>query len=100
MIKIEDTAGGAEFEVKAVPASSRTQIAGEYGGRLKVNIAAPPEKGKANKTLVRFLAETLALRKNDITIIRGQTSAVKRIRVSGLSAKSLAEKIEQVKGQR
>jgi len=94
--RIEDTSGGAEFEVKVVPGSSRTKIAGEYDGRLKVNIAAPPEKGKANKTLVKFLAETLALRKNDITIIRGAASAVKRIRVSGVSAKALAEKLKNM----
>jgi hypothetical protein len=91
LIRINDTGEGAEFEVKVVPGSSRTGIAGEYNGRLKVNIAAPPEKGKANKMLVGFLAETLALRKNDITIIHGSTSAVKRIRISGIAAKSLAE---------
>jgi len=94
LIKIEDTGGGAEFEVKVVPGSSRTGIAGEYDGRLRVNIAAPPEKGKANKMLIGFLADTLALRGNDITIVRGKTAPVKRIRVRGVAAKSLAEKLK------
>ena len=91
MIKIEDTAGGVEFEVKVVPGSSRTALAGEYDGRLKVNIAAPPEKGKANKALIKFLAETLALRQNAITIVRGETSPVKRIRIRGIKKEALEE---------
>ncbi len=57
MIEIKSAGDGVEFEVKAVPGSSRTAVAGEYDAKLRVNVAAPPEKGKANKMLVEFLAE-------------------------------------------
>lgn len=89
MIEIKSACGGVEFEVKVVPGSSRTAVAGEYGAKLRVNVAAPPEKGKANKMLVEFLAEALAVRRNDITIVRGETTPIKRIRVAGISAESL-----------
>lgn len=98
MIRIEDRDGGAEFEVKAVAGSSRTACAGEHGGRLRLNVAAPPEKGRANGALIKFLAETLALRKNDITIVRGEASPFKRLRVRGVTARELARRLEEAIG--
>jgi uncharacterized protein (TIGR00251 family) len=69
--------------VKVVPGSSRTEIAGVYGDMLKIKVAAPPEKGKANKELLDFLAKQLGLRKNALHIESGQTSCVKQIRLEG-----------------
>ena len=43
--------------VKVIPRSPRTEFAGEMAdGTLKVRVAAPPEKGKANDALCAFLA--------------------------------------------
>ena len=69
--------------VKVVPGSSRTEIAGAHGDMLKIRIAAPPEKGKANKALVQFLAKQLGIRKNAVSIESGQTSCIKQIRFDG-----------------
>ncbi|MHC4551905.1 MAG: DUF167 domain-containing protein [Planctomycetota bacterium] len=69
--------------MKVVPGSSRTEIAGVYGDMLKIKVAAPPEKGKANKELLDFLAKQLGLRKNALHIESGQTSCVKQIRLEG-----------------
>ncbi len=44
---------------------------------LRVNVAAPPEDGKANEELVKFLAKLLKISKSEITIIRGETSRLK-----------------------
>ena|GEM_PF-396015 len=93
MIRVEDKGEGVEFEVKVIPGSSRTAVAGEYDGRVRLTIAAPPEKGKANKALIKFLAETLALRKNDITIVKGSTSPLKRLRLRGISADELLQRL-------
>lgn len=95
-MEIKSVAGGVEFEVKVVPGSSRTAVAGEYGAKLRVNVAAPPEKGKANKMLVEFLAEALAVRKNDITIVRGEATPVKRIRIAGISIEVLRKSLARV----
>ena len=74
---------GVEIRVKVVPGSSKTQIAGILGEMLKIKIAAPPEKGKANQSLIAFLAKKLGVRKNDIEIISGKTNPVKVLRISG-----------------
>lgn len=70
--------------VKVVPGSSRTEVVGAYGDMLKIKVAAPPEKGKANKALLEFLAKQLGIRKNELHIESGQTSCVKQIRFEGL----------------
>ena len=85
-IRQDDSAGPAVvLSVKVVPGSSRTKVAGIYDGMLKVKISAAPEKGKANKSLIEFLAGQLGIRKKDIEIVSGQTSPVKQLRISGVS---------------
>ena len=48
-------------------------------GRSK--IAAAPEKGKANRALLDFLAQHLGVAKSRIHIVSGETSQLKRIHV-------------------
>ena len=94
-LKIQEVDGGVVFTAKIVPGSSgRTRISGLYDGMLKVKVSAAPEKGKANQDLVKFLADTLAVRKNDIAIISGQTNPVKQIRISGISIDMLLRKLD------
>jgi len=59
---------------------------GEWEGRLKVAVAAAPEKGKANKELTDFLAKRLGVKKSEVDVVRGATSPQKTIRVVGVSA--------------
>ena len=75
--------------VKVVPGSSRTEIAGVYGEMLKIKVAAPPEKGKANKALLEFIAKQLGIRKNALQIESGQTSCVKQIRIDNVTAEQI-----------
>ena len=82
-------ADGVSFRVKVVPGSSRTAIAGTLGGMLKVKIAAAAEKGKANAALIEFLAEKLAVKKNSIMIVSGQSNPVKEIVIDGIPAEQV-----------
>ncbi|MGB9626422.1 MAG: DUF167 domain-containing protein, partial [Phycisphaerae bacterium] len=50
-----DTPGGVEVAVKVVPGSSRDRIMGVLGDALKIAVAAPPEKGKANQAVIEVL---------------------------------------------
>lgn len=60
---------------------------------LKIKIAAVPEKGKANKALIKFLAKKLGTKPQQIDIISGQTNPVKKIRISGLTLEDFSERI-------
>lgn len=80
-------------KVKVIPGSSKTVVAGLIDGMLKVKIAAPPEKGKANKCLIDFLAKKLGLKKNDILITSGRTATVKSLQISNIEPEKLIEKL-------
>lgn len=67
--------GEIVITVKIVPGSSRTEATGMYGQMYKIKIAAPPEKGKANKMLINFLAEQFGIKK-----IPSRSKAGKQVR--------------------
>ena len=54
-------------------------------GVLRVRIAAPPARGKANRELLSFLSQLLGVRQSSLAIIKGHTSRSKVVAVSGLS---------------
>lgn len=72
------------IDVKVMPGASKTKIIGEYNEALKIAVHAPPEKGKANEMLVKFLAKTLGINKQNIKIIAGDTSQIKKIQIIGI----------------
>jgi len=71
-----------DIRIKVVPKSSKTELAGILpDGTWKVKVAAAPEKGKANRALVEFLAGHLGVAKSRIRIVSGETSQLKRVQV-------------------
>jgi len=69
------------IEIKAVPGSSKTEIAGIRDNRLCIRIAAAPEDGKANACLCEFLAKTLGCAKRNVAVIKGEKSRLKTVEV-------------------
>ncbi|HEV8289435.1 MAG TPA: DUF167 domain-containing protein [Candidatus Norongarragalinales archaeon] len=68
-------------EVKVVPGASKSAVVEEAGG-LKVRVAAPPEKGKANEELLSILAEHFGVKKRQLRIVSGASSRKKIIEIS------------------
>jgi len=92
---IQEVDGGIVFTAKIVPGSSGpTRFCGLLDGMVKVKVSAAPEKGKANKCLLKFLAEQLDIKKNAVSILSGHTSPVKHVQVLGISAETLMEKLD------
>ena len=50
-------------------------------GIIKVNIAAVPEKGKANRELIKLLAGEFKVDKDKIKIISGKSSKLKLVKI-------------------
>ena len=93
MIPIRDTASGATFQVNVHPRAKKNAITGEVGDALKVALTAPPVEGRANEACVAFLAEVLNVPRSSVTIAAGESSRNKVIRVSGLSAAQVLERL-------
>lgn len=82
----EDENGRILLPIKAVPGSSRSEIAGVIGDHLKVRVSAPPEGGRANRAIVKLLAERLRIRPSDIEIVRGRAAPGKVLAIIGIEA--------------
>ena len=89
MIEYSIRDGHIVFNVKVVPRASRSELAGEQDGALRVRIAAPPVDGAANEELKRLLAKMLAVKPGCVAIVSGHGSRIKKISVEGISAKEL-----------
>jgi uncharacterized protein (TIGR00251 family) len=72
------------LRVKVIPRSPKSEIAGELAdGTLKVRIAAPPDKGKANEALCMLLAARFGVAKGAVRILSGHGSPRKLVRIDG-----------------
>jgi uncharacterized protein (TIGR00251 family) len=82
---IRPTPTGVEIDVRLIPRSGRTELAGSRDGRLLVRVSAPPVEGAANEALIGLIAGTLAVPRRAVRIIAGERSRQKRIAVDGVS---------------
>lgn len=79
--------------VRAQPKSSRNRIEGIHAGRLKVCVTQAPEKGKANKALIKVLQAGLQLKRSQIELSKGETAGLKVFRITGVSREDLQSRI-------
>jgi uncharacterized protein (TIGR00251 family) len=79
----------ADIEVRVIPRARRDEIGGQRGGRVVIRLTAPPVDGAANAALCRFVARRAGVPARRVSIVRGQTSRDKLVRVEGLTAAAL-----------
>jgi len=73
---------GAALTIHVTPRSRKTEFGGVMeDGTLRVRVAAPPVEGKANKALIKFLAEHFNVKKSQIKIVKGEKSRDKVVEV-------------------
>jgi len=86
----------ANITVQVQPNAWHSQALGFEDGILRVKIAAPPVKGKANRELINFLSQLLGISKRSIKIERGLTSKRKVIAIDGLDRTQIIERIKRL----
>lgn len=89
MIRYTETDGALTFRVRVVPRASRSEVAGEHDGALRVRVAAPPVEGAANEELARLLSREFGVPARDVEIKSGHASKTKLVRVRGANAERL-----------
>lgn len=76
-------AGLTYLRIKVTPKSAKNELTGILDdGTIKIRIAAPPEKGKANKELIKFLSAHYNVPKAAISIISGKSDPLKLIKIN------------------
>ena len=90
---IHETADGVTFAVKVHPRAKKNAITGELGEALKVSLTTPPIEGRANQACIEFLAKLLKVPRSSVTIASGQKSRNKVVRVAGLTAQQVRDRL-------
>jgi uncharacterized protein len=73
-----------DLEIRVIPRAGRSGFGGLRDGALLVRLGAAPVAGAANDELIALLAKTLRIPKRDITIVSGERSRSKRVRIAGV----------------
>ena len=85
------------LEIKAVPNAPKTELSGFMeNGVLKIKVKAAPEKGKANKELIHFLAELFQVKKREVLLTSGAASRLKRFKIVGKEQTDLQKIIDSI----
>jgi uncharacterized protein (TIGR00251 family) len=86
---------GVILDIKVIPRAGRTELAGTRDGALLIRLAAAPVEGAANHALIDFLADLLDLPKRNIAIVSGETSRQKRVKITGVTASAVQDRLDR-----
>ena len=76
------------------PGARTSEVVGRHGSGWKARIAAPPERGKANRALEELLADVLGVPRDRVAVVAGRTTRRKVVEVEGLEAPELVRRLE------
>ena len=83
------------IELAVKPSARKNQVYEDFGGDLRIEITEPPQKGKANKAIIKYLSKKLNIPTNAILLVKGHTSSMKifQIKVEATDALNLRQKL-------
>jgi uncharacterized protein (TIGR00251 family) len=84
------------IEVTARPGASRRGVIQMDHQRVVVAVHAAPDKGKANDELIEYLARAIRVPRSAMTIVRGETSRRKTIRIITNEAAVVAARLLEI----
>ena len=92
---ITATTGGVLIDVRVIPRTKGSGIAGHRGDAVLVRLQAPPVDGAANTELIEVLSGVLGVPRRDISIVSGDRARQKRVKVRGMDATTAAARLEK-----
>ena len=93
MINIRKVEGGIVVSVKIQPNASKDRVVGKHADQIKIAVTVAPEKGKANKAVIKVLSRLLDVKSSDIEILSGETSRDKKVFIRNISEEDLSRVI-------
>ena len=73
------------LNLRVSPGAGRSAVVGRHGDAWKLRVAAAPERGRANASVIDLLATSLDLRRPDVRIVGGTVSRDKVVEIVGLT---------------
>lgn len=78
---LSTTKAGYRIAVQVTPNAKKTEIVSSDGDVLRVKLQAQPVDGKANETLIQFMAKKLRIPKKNVSITHGLTARRKLLEI-------------------
>jgi uncharacterized protein (TIGR00251 family) len=85
--------------LRVSPGAVRAGVVGRHGEAWKVRVAAPPEGGRANKAVLRLLADTLSLPREAVTLVSGHAARDKIVELAGLGPSQIERRLSSAAGR-
>jgi uncharacterized protein (TIGR00251 family) len=79
----------ADVAIRLQPRARRDEVVGARAGAIVIRVTAPPVDGRANAALCAFIAKRLRIPPSRVSVVRGQTSRDKVVRVEGVAQDEL-----------
>jgi hypothetical protein len=92
---IQSTPEGVVINVRVIPRAGRSCLDGTRGDALLARLQAPPVDGKANEELIGLIAAALQVPAHAVSIVAGERSRQKRVRVSGIDARTAVSRLAE-----
>jgi uncharacterized protein YggU (UPF0235/DUF167 family) len=91
-LDLDEAQGGTRLRLKVKAGARGNVVLGVHAGALKLSVTTAPERGKANKAVLRLLADRLALSPSSLQLLSGPTSPDKTVLVP-LSPATIRERL-------
>jgi uncharacterized protein (TIGR00251 family) len=91
-LELVEIAGGTRLRLRVKPGARKRAVLGVHAGALKLSVTTPAERGKANRSVIRLLAEVLDVVPSGIELLAGHASRDKTVLVP-LPAATIVERL-------
>jgi uncharacterized protein (TIGR00251 family) len=89
----------ARVAITVSPGATRTELVGRHGDGWRARVAAPPERGRANRALAELVAELAAVPRDRVAVVAGASGRRKVLEVEGLDSAELDRRLARAAGQ-
>jgi uncharacterized protein YggU (UPF0235/DUF167 family) len=95
-LPVRDTGRGVRLELRVIPRSPKTSVAGIRNGRILVRVTAPPVDRAANAAVVGLVADLLEVPRGAVRVAGGAASRNKVVDVDGVDCAHALAKLVPV----
>jgi len=88
----------ARITIRAHPRAKRSAVAGRWEGAWKLDLAAPPEAGRANEECLRLLAAIAGVPRSRVHLVSGAAARTKIVEVEGVTQEELQIRLARAQG--
>jgi len=83
------------IRIRLTPKGGRDALIKREAAILHARVAAPPVDGAANRALIALLSKSLGIARSRFTIVSGESSREKLLRIEGITPADLNVRLEK-----